>query len=57
MGRIKIDTSKKIQDAHRKGIIFSKRKRGFLKKAIELGRLCGFDIFIVMKEQDRNKVV
>ena len=46
-----------IEDTGRKCIIFSKRKRGFLKKAIELSQLCGWNIFICMKEQSKDRVI
>jgi hypothetical protein len=40
MGKRKIDKSKKIENKNQRSVAFCKRKRGFLKKAIELSRLC-----------------
>ena len=34
----------------------SKRKRNLLKKAIELKRMCGLDMLIVIKDHEFNKV-
>ena len=33
-----------IEDEANRGVTFSKRKRGLIKKAIELSTLCGHDI-------------
>ena len=57
MGRKKIDATHLIEDNVKRCIVFSKRKRGLLKKAIELSRLCGWDIFMVMKEREKERVV
>ncbi len=57
MVRKKIDTSKFIDDKVRKCIVFAKRKRGFLKKAIEISRLCGWQIYLCMKEQSKDRVI
>jgi len=40
MGKRKIDKSKKIENKNQRNVAFCKRRRGFLKKAIELSRLC-----------------
>lgn len=48
MGKRKIDKSKKIENKNQRSVAFCKRKRGFLKKAIELSRLCDQQIFMVM---------
>ena len=57
MGKRKIDKSKKIEDKNQRSVAFCKRKRGFLKKAIELSRLCDQQIFLVMHDKDKDKVV
>ena len=41
MGKKKIDNIKYMEDKNQRNITFSKRKRGLLKKIIELSSLCG----------------
>jgi hypothetical protein len=36
---------------------FQKRKRGFLKKAIEFCHLCGLDIYIVIHDPEKQKLI
>ena len=48
MVRKKIDNINFISDKNNRQNTFQKRKRGFLKKAIELSVLCGQDIFLVI---------
>lgn len=57
MGKRKIDKSKKIEDKNQRGVAFCKRKRGFLKKAIELSRLCDQKIFMVLYDPDKDRVI
>ena len=57
MGKRKIDKSKIIEDKNQRNVAFCKRKRGFLKKAIELSRLCGQKIFLVMYDPDKGKLI
>ena len=57
MGKRKIDKSKKIEDKNQRGVAFCKRKRGFLKKAIELSRLCDQKIFLIMYDPDKDRVI
>jgi len=40
MGRAKIVSITKIENENKRAITFHKRKRGFLKKAMELSILC-----------------
>lgn len=40
MGKKKIDKLKLIESRTQRNVAFCKRKRGFLKKAIELSCLC-----------------
>ena len=57
MGKRKIDKSKKIENKNQRSVAFCKRKRGFLKKAIELSRLCDQKIFMVMYDPDKDRVI
>lgn len=47
MGRKKIDI-KRITDARRRQVTFSRRKFGLMKKAYELSVLCNCDIGLIM---------
>jgi len=40
MGKAKIVSITKIEDEIKRNVTFHKRKRGFLKKAMELSLLC-----------------
>jgi hypothetical protein len=57
MGKRKIDKSKKIENKNQRNVAFCKRKRGLLKKAIEISRLCDLRMLIVMYDQDKQKAV
>ena len=57
MGKRKIDKCKRIENKSQRSVAFCKRKRGFLKKAIELSKLCDQQIFLVMYDKDRDRVI
>lgn len=50
MGKKKIDKLSIIENRQQRNVAFCKRKRGFLRKAIELSQLCAQDIYIVIAE-------
>ena len=50
MGRKKIDTSKEIFDKRKRSQTILKRKRGFLKKTMELAKMCGLNISLVIDD-------
>ena len=57
MGKKKIDKLKLIESKTQRNVAFCKRKRGFLKKAIELSCLCDQKILIIIYDQERGRVV
>lgn len=57
MGKKKIDRLKLIENKMQRNVAFCKRKRGFLKKAIELSLLCAQNIMIIIHDPEKNKVV
>ena len=57
MGKKKIDRLKYIENKVSRNVAFCKRKRGFLKKAIELSQLCGQDILIIIYDKEKERVV
>lgn len=52
-----VNKSQKIEDKTSRGVTFCKRKRGLIKKAIELSRLCDQRIFIVIYDNEKDKAI
>ena len=46
-----------IKDKVKRKIACSKRKKGIIKKAMELSILCNQKVFLVVYDQDKNKSV
>jgi hypothetical protein len=57
MGKRKIRNFDTIQDRHVKNITFSKRKKGVIKKAMELSYLCEQEVIIAFYNKDSKKMV
>jgi hypothetical protein len=57
MVRKKIDNINFIEDKNNRHNTFQKRKRGFLKKAIEFCNLCGLDIYILIHDKEKQKLI
>jgi hypothetical protein len=57
MGKKKIDNIKYMEDKNLRNITFSKRKRGLLKKVIELSSLCGQDILMFIYDKTKSKII
>lgn len=57
MGKKKIDNIKYMEDKNQRNITFSKRKRGLLKKVIELSSLCGQDILMFIYDKTKSKII
>ena len=51
MGKKKIDTTKKIEKNYTRLITYYKRKRGLLRKAIELSNLCDQEMFLAIYDR------
>ena len=45
-----------VKDKQRRINIKSKRRRNFLKKAIELKSMCGLEMLVVIKDTEQNRV-
>ena len=56
MGRQKIKI-KLIDDEKLRQITYCKRKKGLLKKAMELSLLCGSDILLIIREGSANRTI
>ena len=57
MGKKKIDNIKFVVNKNQRNVTYSKRKRGILKKAIELSSLCGQDIFLIIFDKEKQKLI
>ena len=47
----------KITNPNSQNVTYSKRKRGLIKKTIELSILCGQDIFMVIFDREKQRLV
>jgi hypothetical protein len=56
MGKKKIDKLHLIENVLQRNVAFCKRKRGFLKKAIELSKLCDQKILVMIYDHNKNKM-
>jgi hypothetical protein len=56
MGR-KLIEIKKIEDRVAKEYAFAQRKRGLIKKSIELGVLCDQEILLVIYDKKKNAMI
>ena len=57
MGKKKIDNIKFIHNKNHRNVTYSKRKKGLIKKAMELSSLCGQDIFMIIFDKEKQKLV
>ena len=57
MGKRKIDIVDMITDKMTRNVTYCKRKKGLLKKAMELSILCGQDIQLIMWDRMKKKMV
>ena len=57
MGRRAVDKTKKIESKIQRNVAFCKRRRGILKKAIEISRMCDQQVFMVIFDPIKQKVL
>jgi hypothetical protein len=57
MGKKKIDQSNLIQNLSFRNVTYCKRKRGLIKKAMELSMLCDQSISILIYDKAKDKLV
>jgi len=48
---------KLVENVSQRNVTYSKRKRGILKKAIELSILCAQDIYLVVFDKEKQKLI
>lgn len=56
MGRKKLESLRLIQDKNNRNLTYSKRKRGLIKKAIELAIMCDQQICLVIYDKEKMKL-
>ena len=57
MGRRKIETIAKIEDKSSRNITYCKRKRGLIKKCIEMAKLCDQMVYLAMFDKNKQRLV
>ena len=57
MGKRKIESMKLIDSSSARNITYCKRKKGLLKKAMEISMLCGQEVFLVCLDKEKEKLI
>ena len=57
MGKKKIEVFAKIPDRNSRYVTYNKRKKGLIKKAMELSILCDQDVYLAIFDKDKKKLV
>jgi len=57
MGKRKITKFEEIENKVSKYVTYCKRKKGVIKKAMELSLLCGQDVMLAIYDKNKKKLV
>ena len=57
MGKRKINNFKIIDDDNNRNVTYCKRKKGLIKKAMQLSMLCGQEVYLSIFDQEKQKLV
>ena len=57
MGKKKLERIERIEKDTARRITYCKRKKGLLKKSIELSVLCDVTMFVFIHDRETNKVI
>lgn len=53
MGKKKLNEMKLIRDLPARNVTYCKRKKGLIKKAMEISILCAQDLFLILYDQKK----
>ena len=57
MGKKKVEIMKRIEDFKQRRVAFCKRKKGMLKKSMELSLLCDVSVFAFIYDKEFRRVI
>ena len=57
MGRNKILTNQRIDDPANRRITYLKRRKGLVKKAMELSMLCEQEVYMAIYDRERHEML
>ena len=57
MGKRRVMKLKPIVNPSHRKVTYCKRKKGLLKKAIEVSVLCGVDVFLMLYDKKKKRCV
>lgn len=57
MGKRRIEKIEKIENPCHRKVTYCKRKKGLLKKSIELSLLCDLDMFVFIYDKNQKRVI
>lgn len=57
MGKKKLASISKISDKNSRNVTYCKRKRGLIKKAIELSKLCDQHVYLIIFDKEKQRMV
>ena len=53
MGKRKIESFKKIDNDNDRNVTYCKRKKGLIKKAMQLSYLCGQEVYLSIFDEEK----
>jgi hypothetical protein len=57
MGKKKLASISLIKDKNTRNVTYCKRKRGLIKKAIELSKLCNQYIYLIVFDREKQRLI
>lgn len=57
MKQRKRETYEKLEDSQKRQVTYCKRKRGLIKKAIELSKLCDVNVYFCVFDKEKQRLV
>lgn len=57
MGKKKVDNLQYVKDRSMRNTAYHIRKRGLIKKAIELSSMCGLQMYLLIYDKEKDKII